>query len=187
MIAGMRTRVSAALLGLALAALAPAPAADAASAAEIDARVDLTLRSLLAESETARAVADRAVAVLVFPEIVKAGFGIGGQYGEGALRRDGETVGYYNIASASFGLQIGAQSYAQVLYFMTEEALRSLDRVGGFEIGADANVALVNEGMNVDVSSTTVRDPILAFAIGQQGLMAGITIEGSKISRINPR
>lgn len=185
MIGRVRTRALAAMLGLALAIMAPAPAG-AASAAEIDARVDLTLQSLLAESETARAVADRAVAVLVFPDIVKAGFGVGGQYGEGALRRDGATVGYYNIASASFGLQVGAQSYAQVMYFMTEAALRGLDRARGFEIGADANVAVINEGMNVDVSSTTVQDPILAFVVGQQGLMAGITVEGSKITRINP-
>lgn len=164
--------------------LAPAPTAEAATAAEIDAKVDLALEQLLRESDTARAVADRSVAVLVFPDIVKGGFGIGGQYGEGALRRGGKTVGYYNIASASLGLQIGAQSFSEAIYFMTEDALKYLDRSKGFEIGADANVALANEGLGYDVTSSTVQDPIIAFAFGQQGLMAGLTIEGSKITRI---
>ena len=97
------------------------------------------------------------------------------------------TSGYYNIASASFGLQIGAQSFSQVIFFMTEEALAVLSRTEGFEVGADANVALINEGVGVDVNSSTLRDPIVAFVFGQKGLMAGVTIEGSKISRITPR
>jgi lipid-binding SYLF domain-containing protein len=125
--------------------------------------------------------------VLVFPEIVKAGFGFGGQYGEGALRRGGVTTAYYNVASASFGLQIGAQSYAQALFFMTEDALRYLDKVNGFELGADAGVAVVNLGKGVDVNSSTLQDPIVAFAFGQQGLMAGATVEGSKITPIRPK
>ena len=173
------------LIGACLFAALPfAPAADAATGAEIDARVDLALAQLMRVSEVARALDDKAVAVLVFPDIVKGGFGIGGQYGEGALRRDGETVGYYNIAAASFGLQIGAQSFSQAIFFMTEEALAYLDSSKGFEIGADANVALANEGLGYDVTSSTVQDPIIAFVFGQQGLMAGLTIEGSKITRI---
>jgi lipid-binding SYLF domain-containing protein len=142
------------------------------------------LTRLLQQSASARALADRAVGVLIFPDIVKAGFGLGGQYGEGVLRRGGVATGYYNIASASFGLQIGAQTYSQVLFFMTEDALAYLDRVQGFEIGADANVAVVNQGVGVDVSSSTLNDPIVAFAFGQKGLMAGVTLEGSKITRI---
>ncbi len=158
----------------------------AAPAAEIDAKVDLALATLTQDSVTARALADQAVAVLVFPDIVKAGFGIGGQFGEGALRRNGVTEGYYNIASASFGFQLGAQSYAQAIYFMTEDALAYLDRSGGFEIGADASVALVTEGLGADVTTTSLQTPIVAIVFGQKGLMAGITIEGSKITRINP-
>lgn len=161
--------------------------ARAASATVIDQEVDIALNQLLQQSQTAQAVAEQALAVLVFPDIVKGGFGIGGQYGEGALRRDDATVGYYNIASASFGLQVGAQSYSQALFFMTEEALAYLDRVGGFEVGADANVAVIDAGVAVDVTSNTLQDPIVAFVFGQRGLMAGVTIEGSKISRINPR
>ncbi len=157
-----------------------------AMAHEIDTRVDLALERLMRESETARAIAERAVGVLVFPDIVKAGFGFGGQFGEGALRRGGVTEGYYNITAASFGLQIGAQSFSQVLFFMTEEALGYLQRVEGFEIGGNVNVTVIDEGVAVDAGSTTLQDPIAAFAFGQRGLMAGVTIEGSKISRIHP-
>jgi lipid-binding SYLF domain-containing protein len=164
-----------------------APAARAASAAEIDAKADLALDKILRESPAAQAIAGRALAVLVFPDIVKAGFGVGGQFGEGVLRRGGVSVGYYNLASASFGLQIGAQSYSEVLFFMTEEALAYLDRSRGFELGADVNVAVATEGFGVDATSTTVQDPIVAFVFGQKGLMAGATIEGSKITRIEPR
>ncbi len=188
MIGFAKTWAVAAFLGLtAAAATAPFAPARADSASEIDAKADIALNALLADSETATALQSDAKAILIFPSIVKAGLGIGGQYGEGALRRGGTTVGYYNIASASFGLQAGAQSYSQALFFMTDEALEKLDKVRGFEIGADANVAVVNEGAGVDVSSSTVQDPIVAFVFGQSGLMAGVTVEGSKITKINPK
>ncbi len=187
MVGSMRVWAAAAVLGLAVALAAPARVAQAASAAEIDAKVDLALNKLLGESEAAKALNGRALGVLVFPDIVKAGFGIGGQYGEGALRRNGVTTGYYNIASASFGLQAGAQSYSQVMFFMTEDALKYLDQSKGFEVGADANVAVADAGLNVDANSSTIQDPIVAFVFGQKGLMAGVTVEGSKITRINPK
>ena len=171
---------------LAAGALGAAPAAHAASAAEIDAKVDIALNSLLAENAAARAIGEDAIAVLVFPEIIKAGFGIGGQFGEGALRKGGMTTGYYNLASASFGFQLGAQSYSQVLFFMTEEALAGLDQVRGFELGADASVAVADQGLGVDVSTNTIQDPIVAFVFGQKGLMGGVTLEGSKITKNNP-
>jgi lipid-binding SYLF domain-containing protein len=164
--------------------LLPTGPALASNGAEIDAKADLALERLLRESEIAREVNDRAIAVLVFPDIVKAGFGVGGQYGEGALRRDGATIGYYNIAAASFGLQIGAQSFSQAVFFMTEDALAFLDKSEGFELGADAKVALANEGLGYNVTTSTIQDPIIAFVFGQQGLMAGVTIEGSKITQI---
>ena len=162
----------------------PEQAARAASAAEIDTQVDIALDQLMRESETARAVADQALAVLVFPSIVKGGFGLGGQFGEGALRQDGVTTGYYNIAGASIGLQIGAQTFAQAMFFMTEEALAYLDKSAGFEIGADANVAFATEGLGYDVTTSTIQDPIIAFVFGQQGLMGGLTLEGSKITKV---
>lgn len=183
----MLTRRAAALV-LAAAAFAPLPgAARAASASEIDQQVDVSLNSLLARSPTAQALADEAVAILVFPQVVKAGFGFGGEFGEGALRRNDATVAYYNIASASFGLQIGAQSFSQAYFFMTEDAVATLDRAGGLEVGADAAVAVATEGLSAGASSTTVTQPITVFVYGQQGLMAGATIEGSKISRIHPK
>jgi len=175
------------LLASALAIVATssaAPSADAASAAEIDAKVDQALATLMEESEIARSVSERAVAVLVFPNIVKAGFGLGGQYGEGALRQDGETVGYYNIAGGSFGWQIGAQSFAQAMFFMNQEALDLFEANKGFEIGADANVALANEGLDYDVTSSDIQDNFISFVFGQQGLMAGVTIKGSKITQV---
>jgi lipid-binding SYLF domain-containing protein len=184
MIGWMRKAAMALFLGAA--ALNTASAANAASAAEIDAKVDIALNSLLAENAAARAIGEDAIAVLVFPEIIKAGFGIGGQFGEGALRKGGVTTGYFNLASASFGFQLGAQSYSQVLFFMTEEALAGLDQVRGFELGADASVAVADQGLGVDVSTNTVRDPIVAFVFGQKGLMGGVTLEGSKITKINP-
>jgi lipid-binding SYLF domain-containing protein len=123
----------------------------------------------------------------VFPDVVKAGFGFGGQYGQGALRRGGLTVGYYNLASASFGLQIGAQSFAETYFFMTEEALGYLTRSQGWEVGADAKVAVADQGYSADATSTTVTQPIVVFVSGQTGLMAGAVVEGSKISRIHPK
>lgn len=178
-----RGALLAAIVGLWLIA-APSHVAEAASAREIDTKVDLTLENLMEMSQTARSISEDAVATLVFPDIVKAGFGVGGQYGEGALRRDGETVGYYNIVGGSFGFQIGAQSYANVMFFMTEEALDRLQQAEGFEIGADANVAVANQGVGFDINSSTVQEPIVAFVFGQKGLMAGVTIEGSKITEV---
>lgn len=177
-----------AALALTAAALAPLPgAAHAATAAEIDGNVDIALDALLAQSPAAQALAERAVAVLVFPNVVKAGFGFGGQFGQGALRRGGVTVGYYNLTSASFGLQLGAQSFAETYFFMTEEALSYLDRSDGWEVGADAKVAVADRGYSADATSTTVTQPIVVFVSGQQGLMAGAVVEGSKISRIHPK
>ena len=164
-----------------------APGARAASASVIDQRADVALNSLLSQSPTAQALADKAVAILVFPQIVKAGFGFGGEFGEGALRRNDATVAYYNIASASFGFQIGAQAYSQAYFFMTEQALSYLDKAGGFEVGADAAVAVATEGLSAGATSATVTKPITVFVYGQQGLMAGVTIEGSKITRIHPK
>lgn len=186
MFGSMRMMAIGGLAGLTVAMSAPAGPAVAASAAEIDAKVDIALDALMADSAAARAISEDALAVLVFPNVVKAGFGVGGQYGEGALRRGGVTVGYYNLASASFGFQIGAQAYSQVLYFMTEEALAGLDKVRGFELGADASVAVADQGLGVDVNTNTIQDPIVAFTFGQTGLMGGVTVEGSKITRINP-
>lgn len=159
--------------------------AAAATAAEIDAEVDAALAKLFAEVPAAKKIADDAVGVLVFPSIIKGGFGLGGEYGEGALRRGGSTTNYYNIASVSFGFQIGAQGYSNVLMFMTEEAIRALNNVKGFELGADASIAVADIGAGGEISSNTVQSPVIAFVFGQKGLMGGISIEGSKITKLD--
>ena len=157
----------------------------AASAAAIDADADLALQNLFREYPHAEELEKNAAGVLIFPNIVKGGLVIGGEFGEGVLRKGGSTAAYYNIASVSYGLQIGAQGYSQVLMFMTEDALDFLDKSEGFEIGADASVALVEKGVGGELSTNTAQSPIIGFVFGQSGLMGGIAIEGSKITKID--
>ena len=143
------------------------------------------LKRLFEQTPYAEELAGNAAGVLVFPSIVKGGLIIGGEFGEGVLRKGGAAVGYYNVASVSYGLQIGAQGYSQVMLFMTEDSLAYLDKSEGFEIGADASVALADQGMGGELSTSTAQTPIIAFVFGQSGLMGGIAIEGSKITKID--
>ena len=158
----------------------------AGTAAEIDREVDLALEKLYAGSAAAKQVAEVAEAILVFPDVVKAGFIVGGQYGEGALRKDGKTVGYYNTIEASYGLQAGAQSFGYALFFVTASALEHFEKSAGFEIGVGPTVVVVDEGLSRSLTTSTLQDDIYAFFFGQQGLMAGLGLKGSKISRITP-
>lgn len=186
----MATRPSLArsfLLVLSMAVLAAAPGlAAAASRADIDTDVNAALEKLYRESPAARALAETAVGILVFPQVVKGGLLIGGQYGDGALRKGGKTVGYYNTAAVSYGLQAGAQTFGYALFFMTAEALAYLDRSDGWEIGVGPSVVVVDEGMAKTLTTTTAKEGIYAFVFGQKGLMAGVGIQGSKITRIHP-
>lgn len=166
-----------------LAALA-APAAHAASAANINRDADQALATLTKNQEVASAIAAKARAVLIFPNIVKAGLGFGGSYGEGVLRIGGKSSAYYNSVSGSFGLQIGAQSYGYIVFLMNDSAVKYLRESKGWEIGVGPTVVVVNEGVAKNLSSTTLQDDAYAFIFGQQGLMAGVSIEGSKVSRI---
>ena len=124
--------------------------------------------------------------MLVFPKIVKAGLIIGGQGGDGALRVGGSTVGYYNIAAASFGLQIGVQTFSYALFFVTASSLQYLQKSDGWSIGSGPSVVVVDKGAAASFTSTTLSQDVYAFPFGQHGLMAGIGIEGSKITRIHP-
>jgi lipid-binding SYLF domain-containing protein len=124
--------------------------------------------------------------VLVFPSIVKAGLVVGGQYGEGALRVGGKTTGYYKTVAASYGLQAGAQSFGYVLFFLDDASLRYLKKSKGWEIGVGPSIVIVDEGIARSLTTTTVKSGVYAFIFEQQGLMAGIGIQGSKISRISP-
>jgi lipid-binding SYLF domain-containing protein len=175
------------LVGGGLAVLSPLALVAPALAAETDPDADraavAALRRLLAINPAARKLDQKAVAVLVFPKIVKAGFILGGAYGEGALLRGTTTVGYYNSAAASYGLQAGVQWYSYALFFMNQRALNYLNSSKGFEIGVGPSVVVLDEGVARKFSSTTLTQDIYAVIFGQRGLMAGIGIEGSKITK----
>lgn len=163
----------------------PAHQALAASAKELNRDGDEALQKLYKGNEVAAAIGAKARGILIFPSIVKGGFIIGGSYGEGVLKEGGKTVRYYNSVSASWGLQAGAQSYGYVVFLMNYKAVDYLSKSKGWEIGTGPTVVLVNEGVAKNLSSSTLKDDAYAFVFGQQGLMAGINIEGSKISRID--
>ena len=158
--------------------------ARAASAAGIDADVDAALMKLYEEQPVAKMLADRAAAILVFPNMVKAGFLVGAQYGEGALLKKGKTVGYYNSVAASYGLQAGAQSFGYVLFLMTPSAVDYLNRSGGWEIGVGPSIVVVDEGVARSLTTTTLKSDVYAFIFDQKGLMAGLGLQGSKITKI---
>ncbi len=157
----------------------------ARSAEEIDIAVDGALEEFKKQVPGGEEFLSKATGYLVFPKITKAGLGIGGEYGEGALRAGGKTVDYYNIASASFGLQIGAQQYSIVMVFLEEEAMTKFRESKGWEAGVDGSVAVAKWGAGEDINTKTFKDPIVAFVYGNKGLMAGISIEGSKITKLD--
>jgi lipid-binding SYLF domain-containing protein len=157
----------------------------AASGAELDREVDSALTTLFAKSESAKVLAEKAKAILVFPSITKAGFIVGGQYGQGALRENGKTVGYYSSVAASYGLQAGIQKFGYALFFMTDSARQYLDRSDGWEIGAGPSIVVVDVGAAGSFTTTTAKSDVYAFFFSQKGLMAGIGLQGTKITRIN--
>lgn len=164
-------------------AIAAAPAF-AASGAQIDRDASRALRSLYAAHPGASALGKRAIAILVFPTIVKAGLVVGAQTGDGVLRVGGRSVGYYNISAASYGLQAGVQTYSYALFFMNDPALKYLTDSGGWAIGAGPTVVVLDKGAAKSMTTTTLTQDVYAFPFGQRGLMAGIGLEGSKITRI---
>ncbi len=155
-------------------------------AATIDARVDTTLDYLYSTYPGTTDLRDKSVGMLVMPLVTEAGFGIGGSYGRGALRVGGVTVDYYSSTQASIGLQIGAQQYAHVLFFMTNEALSSFRNSPGWAAGADVEYAISNRGENISAETTTSLSPVIAVVFGQAGLIAGASVEGTKYTRIIP-
>ncbi|WP_334149895.1 BPSL1445 family SYLF domain-containing lipoprotein [Hyphomicrobium sp.] len=173
-----------ALLAFALLLGAPSTAG-AGSAYEIDADVDAALQRFYRTVPGARGLVRDAAAVLVFPSVVKAGMGFGGEYGEGALRRRGYTEGYYNTVSASVGFQLGVQARTVIILFMTENALASFQRKHGWKVGVDGSVALVTVGVGGSIDTNQIKKPVIGFILNQKGLMYNLTLEGSKISRID--
>jgi len=160
------------------------PEVNASKRRTIDADVDGTLARLFNSIGGSRELADKARGILVFPSVISAGFWFGGQYGQGALRVGGQTSGYYSIAAASFGLQIGAQSKAIIMLFMTDDALSEFTKSQGWAAGVDATVAVIKVGANGNVDTSTATGPVEAFVLTNGELMAGVSLEGSKISRL---
>jgi len=161
-------------------------AAAAASAAEIGRDVKSTLEKLYTKSASAKALGEKAKGILVFPSVVKGGFLVGGQYGEGALLKGGKTSGYYNTIQVSYGLQVGLQKYGYVLFFMTDSAMNWFDKSDGWEVGVGPSIVVVDEGLATSKTTTTAKEDIYAFFFGQKGLMAGLGLQGSNISRFTP-
>jgi lipid-binding SYLF domain-containing protein len=154
--------------------------------ARIDARVDATLNEMYNTYPNTVSLSEKANGMLVMPLVTEAGFGLGGGYGRGALRLGGVTVDYYSAASASAGLQIGAQQYAHVLFFMTEDALTGFRRSPGWAAGADLEYVISDKGDSAKAETTTVLAPVLAAVFGREGLRIGATLEGVKYTRIIP-
>jgi lipid-binding SYLF domain-containing protein len=181
-----RTYLAGIVAALALAAIAQPQPARAATAKAIDTNVDEALRTLYASNPTAKALGEQAKAVLVFPLVLKGGFIIGGQWGDGALRQDGKTVGYYRTIAGSIGLQAGVQSFGYALFLMTEGALDYLKSSNGWEIGVGPTVTVLDKGAAASLSTTTAKSDVYAITFDQKGLMAGISVEGAKVSPITP-
>jgi lipid-binding SYLF domain-containing protein len=161
------------------------PESYAATAKEINVSVDVTLKNFYKNVKGAKEYLKTAKGVLVFPSVYKAGFGFGGEYGEGALRIGGKTVEYYSTIAGSFGFQLGAQKKTLILVFTKKDALKSFRKSNGWKAGVDGSVALVTVGIGGSIDSTNIKDPIVAFAFDQKGLMYNLTIEGSKFSKID--
>lgn len=179
LVAALMITVAAAL------ALSPRPGF-AASAAEIDRDTDAALVDLYANSSEAKALSEQSKGILVFPRIIKGGLIIGAQGGEGALRVNDQTSGYYNTVGVSYGLQAGVQWFGYAMFFMNDEALQYLDESDGWEIGAGPSIVVVDKGAASSLTTTSAKDDIYVFFFEQEGLMAGLGLQGTKITKFTP-
>src|SRR5262245_35078517 len=173
--------------GLAIAAAVAPRAAGAASAAEIRRDSLTALQNLYAKETAAKLLSEKAKGILVFPSIVKGGFMVGGQIGEGSLWKKGKVAGYDNSLAASYGLQAGLQTFGYALFFMNDKALEQLDATRGFEIGVGPSIVIVDAGVAKTMTTNTLTSDVYAFIFSQKGLMAGIGIQGSKITKVNKK
>jgi len=174
-----------AILGAILLATIPARVSFAKSPREINASVQDCLERFYKQVKGAKEFSKTAKGLLVMPNVVKAGFFIGGKYGEGALQVGGETVGYYNLVGGSYGLTFGGQSQDIIIAFMTDAALKKFQGSEGWEAGVDANVAMIDLGAGGDLSTTTVKNPIVGFVFDTKGLMADLSLKGAKFTKLN--
>jgi len=171
---------------MALMLLAIPQISQAETAAVINRDVTNALNTLYKTTPAAKKMSEIAKGVLVFPSIIKGGFIIGGQYGEGALRVNGKTTGYYRTVAASYGLQAGAQSFGYALFFLSDADLKYLKSSDGWELGVGPTIVVMDEGLSRSFSTSTAQSGVYAFFFDQKGLMAGLGIQGSKISKIQP-
>jgi lipid-binding SYLF domain-containing protein len=183
-VTGMRALAIALLLAATAVSMNPTDAV-AATREELHRDASGALKNLYENNTSARLLGEKAVAVLVFPDIVKAGFMFGGQIGDGVLLKRGKPAGYYNSVAASYGLQAGLQVFGYALFFMNENALAYLDASGGFELGVGPSIVVVDAGIGKSLTTTTITQDVYAFIFDQKGLMGGLGIQGSKITKIS--
>ena len=180
------TLVALGLVLIAATAVLMQPQRAEAGKAEIDRDANEALHSFVEQVPGARELANKAAGILVFPSVVKAGFGIGGEYGEGILLNKDRVEGYYNIISASFGFQLGVQERTIIIMFMTQDALDGFERRAGWKVGVDGSVAIITVGVGGGIDTDKIVSPVIGFILDPKGLMYNLTLEGTKISRINP-
>jgi len=156
-------------------------------AADLEREAIASLERLYTTTPAARTLGEKAKGILVFPQVGKAGFIFAGEFGVGVLRKGSATAGFYNIAQVSAGYQAGVEKFSYALFFMTDKALEYLNRSGGFELGAGPSLTVVDAGFAKTLTTTTARDDVYAFVYGQEGLMGGVGLEGSKITRYHPK
>ena len=180
----MKLKVLAASIGLTILGLVASAGSFGHSKAELDARAAKTLNHFYALNPENQKLVDRAVGVLVFSRVTKGGAGVAGEFGEGVLQLKGKTVNYYSVGSASIGLTLGVARHSEIILFMTQEALNRFMASDGWSVGADTAVAVVSEGAGGQYDSAVIGKPILGFIFGEKGLLADVSLEGSKITKI---
>jgi len=168
-----------------LLALLVGTTAMAASKEEIDANVQEAIENFYKHTSAGKKLAEKASGMLVFPNVIKAGIGVGGEYGEGALLIKGEPVAYYNIAAASIGFQLGAQARSEIILFMNNKVLSNFRKSDGWKAGVDGSVALATLGAGGEISTETAQEPIIGFIFSNKGLMYNLSLEGSKITKLD--
>lgn len=158
--------------------------AAADTAVELDAKVDEAIRNFQSEVDGADVFLQQSAGYLVFPRVIKVGIGLGAEIGEGALRVAGSSAAYYRTTSGSFGFQLGAQAKSIVIAFMTKESLEQFQMSSGWQVGLDGSVALIDLGAGKQINNANIKDPVVGFIFGAKGLMYNLTLEGTKVSRV---
>lgn len=182
----MDIRIALATTGLAIVALTSSAASFAANETQIDTQVSETLLHFNTINPENRVLGDKAAGVLVFPRVTKGGIGVGGEFGDGVLQVNGKTVGYYRVGAVSAGLTLGLAKHSEIIMFMTQDSLKKFTSSDGWSIGADAGITVVSVGASGTYDTQTEHKSILGFAFAEKGLIADLSFEGAKISKINP-